>query len=753
MHAVVLLLLMSISGNMSVAQSLKSLIVRDAESQKTLSGALVMRADSSMQQLSDGEGKVLLKASAGDVFFVHLLGYETQRVQLGRSDKSSVFLKISDQYLDEIIVEGFEAGKSLSEQSASIGYISAREIQNYSGSSLVPAMNNEPGVRMEERSPGSYRLSIRGSLLRAPFGIRNVKVYWNGIPFTDAGGSTPLNTLNVSSIGSAEIIKGPGSSLYGAGTGGVVLLHPQPASSNLIDLDVMTGSFYTQKYELQSFVPINNGSLQSGISYFGSEGYREHSAMQRTNAWMQYRKEIGKGLVLKSFLLGSDFRYQIPGGLNLAQFEENPRAARPESIPQNSSIHTRNLWLGGGYDWNHNENFFQTLNLYGQLGDFDHPFITDYKQDRDAGAGGRWAMGYHFSLQDWKIQAQGGVEGQYSRKQADNFGNRQGIRDTLRFSDDLQISNLFGFAQLSGEWKEKLTITAGMSINALRQDINRLQDVALDSAYRDVISYGGIASPRLALGYKVLPGWLIHANWSNGFSPPTIEEVRTNEGSINTSLRPEIGVNREIGIKGHIANRRLQVDFTFFNLQLRETIVNFVNQDGVVLFRNAGATRQNGIENLIRYELVKSSNRFIKTWTIQHSLTRNWFVFQDYERGGNDFSGNRLTGVPDWISVWNTYFEIGKGIYWTITYNYTSAIPLNDANTIFGDAYHLVQLLRGYRFVLKNKVPMELYAGVDNLFNQTYSLGNDLNAFGGRFFQTAPGRNYFVGLKAGISKN
>jgi iron complex outermembrane receptor protein len=41
-------------------------------------------------------------------------------------------------------------------------------------------------------------------------------------------------------------------------------------------------------------------------------------------------------------------------------------------------------------------------------------------------------------------------------------------------------------------------------------------------------------------------------------------------------------------------------------------------------------------------------------------------------------------------------------------------------------------------------------AGVDNLLNQTYSLGNDINAFGGRYFNAAAKRNYFVGLQIKI---
>ena len=98
---------------------------------------------------------------------------------------------------------------------------------------------------MDERSPGSYRLSIRGNLLRSPFGVRNVKIYWNGIPFTDANGNTYLNQLGFGNVGKIEIIKGPGGSMYGAGTGGVVLLTSRNAGykENSISINTLAGSY------------------------------------------------------------------------------------------------------------------------------------------------------------------------------------------------------------------------------------------------------------------------------------------------------------------------------------------------------------------------------------------------------------------------------------------------------------------------------------------------------------------------------
>src|SRR5690554_4426052 len=77
--------------------------------------------------------------------------------------------------------------------------ISAEQIENQQTTTLLPALNTVPGIRMEERSPGSYRLAMRGSLIRSPFGIRNTKIYMDEFPLTDAGGNTYLNLIDPSS--------------------------------------------------------------------------------------------------------------------------------------------------------------------------------------------------------------------------------------------------------------------------------------------------------------------------------------------------------------------------------------------------------------------------------------------------------------------------------------------------------------------------------------------------------------------------
>ncbi|MFZ8528394.1 hypothetical protein ACO1NJ_13815, partial [Staphylococcus aureus] len=77
--------------------------------------------------------------------------------------------------------------------------------------------------------------------------------------------------------------------------------------------------------------------------------------------------------------------------------------------------------------------------------------------------------------------------------------------------------------------------------------------------------------------------------------------------------------------------------------------------------------------------------------------------------------------------------------------NATGSIPLNDANTAYANAYQLVQAKLS-KTITTAKRKLTCYIAADNLLNQSYSLGNDINAVGGRFFNPSPTRNFYAGI-------
>src|SRR5437879_3368193 len=113
----------------------------------------------------------------------------------------------STKHLTGATVTGYLIEQPILSVPASVSVLGPAQLNLQPQNSLVSAVNTVPGVRMEERSPGSYRLSIRGSLLRSPFGVRDVKIYYDEIPLTDAGGNTYLNAIDINSVQGVEVLK------------------------------------------------------------------------------------------------------------------------------------------------------------------------------------------------------------------------------------------------------------------------------------------------------------------------------------------------------------------------------------------------------------------------------------------------------------------------------------------------------------------------------------------------------------------
>ena len=634
--------------------------------------------------------------------------------------------------LPDATVTGFRDEAPSYRVAASVSTLSRTQLQTYPTGDLLPAMNRLPGVRFEQRAPGSYRISVRGSTLRSPFGVRNIKVYWNGIPLTEPGGDTQLNFLDLTNIDRVELLRGPAGSLYGAGTAGTLLLSTDTLSGPL-RAELSSGSFGFLRAGAQVQHQSNGNSYQLRLAHQRTAGYRVQSALSRQTVQASTRWATGSNRSVVLHALYTRLGYELPGGLNAEQYAADPRQARPGSVETNASINYDNLLLGIGHEWEQGRWSNQTT-LYGTGFYFDHPFNFDYKRETNLGVGGRTAFDYRLPLAASLLKLSFGAEQQLQYRMANNFGNEDGAPGALNFSDEITSQQRIVFAQATqdfGAWK----LSAGVSLNDLGYRVDRTFDVDGNRGVTES-DFTVVLSPRVAV-LRDFGQYSVYGSVSSGFSPPTLDEFRTNEGSINTGLRPERGTNYELGTKGG----RGPVNYTvsLFYLRLNETISVLSDARGTSLFRNAGNTNQYGVELALDYAAAP--------WLdLYGSYTYHRFRYGDYEQRGEDYSGNRLPGTAPHIVNLEARVQLPLGVYATLTENYTDAIPLNDGNTVYGKAYHLVRARVGYRKRVR-KVQYDFFAGGSNLLDERMSFGNDLNPqFGGRYFQPAPGRNYFLGV-------
>ncbi|HEY0297764.1 MAG TPA: TonB-dependent receptor, partial [Arachidicoccus sp.] len=166
----------------------------------------------------------------------------------------------------------------------------------------------------------------------------------------------------------------------------------------------------------------------------------------------------------------------------------------------------------------------------------------------------------------------------------------------------------------------------------------------------------------------------------------------------------------------------------------------------VQYYVNAGSTRQRGVELWLNGIILQSEKHFLSQLSLSNSFSYQPYKFTSYVEGTDDYSGNHLTGVPKYINATTLVAQTGIGAYLNIIFNNVSSLPLDDANDAFAKPYHLLQSKIGYGHSLKN-FKYNIFLMVDNLLNETYSLGNDINAYGGRFYNPAPKRNFCVGAE------
>jgi len=662
--------------------------------------------------------------------------------------------KDSTRHLQPVTIRGYLSEQPVLSVPASVGVINQSQLNLQPDNAFVSVLNTVPGVRAEERSPGSYRLSIRGSLLRSPFGIRDVKIYYDEIPLTDAGGNTYLNAIDVNSIHNLEILKGPDGSLFGANSGGVVLLSPvnRHADSNYVSAGLNGGSYGLLHENTALQNRSGNYQLNLNQGYESYDGYRQNSYMQRqfiqaVNKWTYGTKDE-----LRVLGFYSDLSYETPGGLTLSQYDADPQLARtptkfvPGAIQQKIGIYQKMLMGGVVNELHINEHLRNVTSIFGTYVDFANPFITNYEQRYEGTYGLRSYFeltGEHRINYNWRINL--GLEWQQTDADINNYGNRLGVRDTAQTLDKINTNQHFFFSRYTFDIK-RWHVEAALSLNFYDYKFRNVYPND-EAAYTDR-NFTPQLMPRIASAYQITDDFIWRASISRGYSTPTTAEIRPTDNIINTNLQAEYGWNYETGFRLRNKDESMYLDASVFYYHLQNAIVLRLNPDETEYYINAGGTNQPGIELYFTDWIIRQNNsNFIRGLQVNESLTLDKFTFAgNYHDASGSYSGNQLTGVPGQVFVTSVQIKFPQNLYLFVEYNHTARIPLTDANTFFASPYDLLQAKAGWQHKLSRKTKFEIYAGADNLLNEKYSLGDDLNAVGNRFFNAAPPRNYYVGF-------
>ncbi|MDB5211619.1 MAG: TonB-dependent receptor, partial [Sediminibacterium sp.] len=260
-------------------------VVKDLYFSQPIPGALiVVNEKDSVFADENGEWELPLEMGGQSDITVSSKGYGTKTVTVKFTPiQFTVFLEPMNYQTNYIQVRGLYNGKNLLRTPGSIANLVTRDLQRNNQIELTQSFNLLPGVRMEFRNINTgARIILRG------YGNQNnnngigYKAYYNDIPLTEADGTTNLDDIDFATLGRVEVFRGPVSSVYGTGIGGVVNFLSEKAPQGVsARQSFLAGS--NSLFRTTSSIGVGNDKSNILFNYGQqrTDGYRMHSASKK----------------------------------------------------------------------------------------------------------------------------------------------------------------------------------------------------------------------------------------------------------------------------------------------------------------------------------------------------------------------------------------------------------------------------------------------------------------------------------------
>jgi iron complex outermembrane receptor protein len=611
------------------------------------------------------------------------------------------------------------------------------DLADHEGASLRSALVEVPGVQMDQRGyGGSTRLSIRGSMLRSPYGVRGVKVYWGPFALTLADGSTPLELLDPLLVGNMEVVRSIGSPQYGSAPSGLLLAAPPLRPDTGLDATLAASGGPDGYFKLSASVRSRGpggGAVSAGLLRLRNDGFRAQEYAQRDQAFLVQQLALPVGS-LTLMVTGQKAKWGLPGSLDSLTAAQAPRTARSFSQRIDARVEKQQLLAGIALDQRAWRSLLLRSSVQVQALDKVNPYGTSpafsgYKDETIRSAGARLSLGQEVRGGTLAFSWALGVEALMERDKLKERVFVDAEPDTLRTDADTRVSVVNGFlsTRLAIGKRVQLSAEAGSEAAAFHHD-----DLLRISSTHDRPATE--IHPALGMEYAFRGGWDAHLRYAEAASRPTIWEVLGTAGIPNSALTAEHVREAELGIR--YARHGLRLSLSGYLRGTSDMILPRSTADGSgEEYFNGGDARQNGVEAEVsrRWPLVPSG------W-LEARLSGAW---QHHLLEVPDAQAVPVPGVPRWAggaafrwkARWGSVFEAG--------WRGNSDVPASSINKDRLPGYGLVHLRASHAWSYRGVV-IEASVIAENLFNVPYTAFVQVNDPGGRYYNPASGRTIFM---------
>ncbi|MDE0753320.1 MAG: TonB-dependent receptor [Woeseiaceae bacterium] len=648
-----------------------------------------------------------------------------------------------DSVLDEIVVSATRRASSVRDVARSISVVDKERIQNGTQQlGLDEALAAVPGLYIQNRYnfSGDLRVAMRGFGARSSFGIRGIRVYVDGIPETLPDGQSGVDSIDLGSAQRIEVLRGPSSSLYGNASGGVISVISELGDTDpYVEGRLAAGEFGFLQVGVKAAGKLNETDYLFNLSKTELDGYRDHADFRGT----QFNGRLGipfgeSDRLLVALNITDQPVADDPGGINAAQVALDPASARAQNLQFDGGETVEQQRLGFVYE---RERESGTLTLR------NHYVWRDFANKLPFSGGGAvdlerlfYGFGAQFSLGEQLPDNAGlsfGVD--YDRQDDDRkrFDNNDGVLGAMTFDQNEQVDSIGVFVQGELRPNDLWTLSAGLRYDEISYDVS--DGFLANGNDSGALDFDEL-SPSIGVNYRLGEG-VLFASYGSSFETATTTEPANPDatGGFNTSLKPQLADNFEVGFKNSVGN--VYYEIALFSIDLEDELIPFelAAFPGRTFYSNAGDSSRDGIETALSW----ANDSGLR---VDASFTWSDFKFDSFiDDNMNDFSGNRLPGLPSRFGYLGLTYNAQNGISGTIEAVHSGDLYGNNANSVEVSSYTVANLRLMGEFETGAWV-LRPYLGINNLLDEDYNNNIRINPFGGRFFEPAPLRNFYAGV-------
>ncbi len=630
---------------------------------------------------------------------------------------------------------------------------------------LSESLGAVPGLQVQNRQnyAQDLQLSIRGFGSRSTYGVRGLRIYVDGIPATMPDGQGQTSNIDIGSVDTIEVLRGPFSALYGNSSGGVINVTSQTGTQPpTVEASSYYGSFGSWHYGMKATGAVGDGSHAGDVDYtvstnrFTTHGYRDHSGARKNLANARLGVRINDVSKLTLLLNSVDIKANDAGGLTADEWRDNPRQS-PRGDQYNTRKNTRQTQAGLRYERQLSAQDDLSVMMYaGERETTQFQSIPRAPQLKPSHAGGVIDLTRHYQGIDTRLTHRGellvpvtltaGLDYENMserRKGYENFvmvngAPQYGEQGALRRNERNLMWNVDPYLQTQWQLTDKLSLDAGVRYSSVWFDSNDYYitpgngDDSGDASYHKWLPAG-------SLKYALTDAWNVYLSAGRGFETPTINELSyrsDNQSGLNFGLKPSTNDTVEIGSKTRIGNGLFTA--ALFQTNTDNEIVVDSSSGGRTSYKNAGKTRRQGME-------LGLDQQFGESWRLKAAWTWLDATYRTNVCDDASCNGNRIPGIARNMGYASFGYQPEQGWYAGSDIRYMSEIMANDENTAKAPSWTVVGLTTGYKWSY-GRMDMDLFGRIDNLFDREYVGSVIVNESNGRYYEPAPGRNYGIGL-------